>query len=140
MEARGGFQTRITPDLVACLAQIDTAYLATANEAGQPYVQHRRGPKGFIHALDETTLGFAETSIIAMPDLLVEVFDCDADGNPMEGIWLQQLNDRGEISDLTVYLRPYPAVTVLRNRTKELGEKTGVLVGRDYWELAASAA
>ena len=60
MEASGGFQTKITPDLVAFLAGVDTAYLATANAAGQPYVQHRGGPKGFIHALDENTLGFAD--------------------------------------------------------------------------------
>jgi len=60
MEARGGFQTKITPDLVAFLTEVDTAYLATANAAGQPYVQHRGGPKGFIYALDETTLGFAD--------------------------------------------------------------------------------
>ena len=60
MEARGGFQTKLTPDLIAFLTEIDTAYLATANAAGQPYVQHRGGPKGFICALNETTLGFAD--------------------------------------------------------------------------------
>jgi predicted pyridoxine 5'-phosphate oxidase superfamily flavin-nucleotide-binding protein len=60
MEARGGFRTKITPDLIAFLGEIDTAYLATANAAGQPYAQHRGGPKGFIHALDDTTLGFAD--------------------------------------------------------------------------------
>jgi predicted pyridoxine 5'-phosphate oxidase superfamily flavin-nucleotide-binding protein len=60
MEARGGFQTKITPELIAVLAEVDTAYLATANAAGQPYVQHRGGPKGFIYALDENTLGFAD--------------------------------------------------------------------------------
>jgi uncharacterized protein len=59
-EARGGFRTKITPDLVAFLTEIDTTYLATANAAGQAYVQHRGGPKGFIRALDETTLGFAD--------------------------------------------------------------------------------
>jgi uncharacterized protein len=60
MEARGGFQMKLTPDLIAFLAEVDTAYLATANAAGQPYVQHRGGPKGFICALNETTLGFAD--------------------------------------------------------------------------------
>jgi predicted pyridoxine 5'-phosphate oxidase superfamily flavin-nucleotide-binding protein len=60
MEARGGFRTKITPDLVAFLTEIDTAYLATANAAGHAYTQHRGGPKGFIRALDETTLGFAD--------------------------------------------------------------------------------
>ena len=60
MEARGGFQTKLTPDLIAFLTEVDTAYLGTANAAGQPYVQHRGDPKGFICALDETTLGFAD--------------------------------------------------------------------------------
>ena len=92
---------------------------------------------GLAHEIQSAS---SYTSIIASPELLVELFDCDADGHPMEGLWVQRLNKRGQINDLTVYLRPYPAVTVLRNRTKELGEKTGVLVGRDYWELGRSAA
>ena len=75
------------------------------------------------------------TSIIATPELLIELFDCDADGYPMEGIWVQKLNGRGQIYDLTVYLRPYPAVTVLRNRTKELADEQGALRDSQYWEL-----
>ncbi len=62
MEARGGFRTLITPDLVAFLAEIDTAFLATASADGQPYAQHRGGPAGFIRVLDEQTLGFADFS------------------------------------------------------------------------------
>lgn len=42
------------------LATIDTAFLATASADGQPYVQHRGGPKGFIRAIDEHTLGFVD--------------------------------------------------------------------------------
>ena len=45
MEERGGRQTRVTPDLAAFLAERDSAYLTTATVAGQPYVQHRGGPK-----------------------------------------------------------------------------------------------
>lgn len=60
MEEGGGWQTRVTPDLAAFLAERDSAYLATASAAGQPYVQHRGGPKGFIRVLDEKTLGFAD--------------------------------------------------------------------------------
>ncbi|WP_026607238.1 pyridoxamine 5'-phosphate oxidase family protein [Methylocapsa acidiphila] len=59
-EARGGFEVAITPDLERFLGEIDTAYFATANAAGQPYAQHRGGPKGFIKALDSRTLGFAD--------------------------------------------------------------------------------
>ena len=60
LEARGGFRTEIDETLVAFLAQVDTAYLATANAAGQPYAQHRGGPRGFIRPLDAHTLAFAD--------------------------------------------------------------------------------
>jgi predicted pyridoxine 5'-phosphate oxidase superfamily flavin-nucleotide-binding protein len=60
IEARGGFQTAITGDLVAFLAAVDTAYLATASADGQPYTQHRGGPKGFIRVIDAHTIGFAD--------------------------------------------------------------------------------
>lgn len=60
MEARGGFRDRIDETLIAFLAQIDTAYLATANASGQPYAQHRGGPKGFIRVLGPRTVGWAD--------------------------------------------------------------------------------
>jgi predicted pyridoxine 5'-phosphate oxidase superfamily flavin-nucleotide-binding protein len=50
----------ITDDLRAFFETIDTAYLATADASGQPYVQHRGGPKGFIRALDDQTLAFVD--------------------------------------------------------------------------------
>lgn len=62
MEARGGFRTRVDEDLIRFLAQVDTAYLATASADGQPYTQHRGGPKGFIRIVDDHTLGFADFS------------------------------------------------------------------------------
>jgi len=60
MEERGGWETRVTPELAAFLGERDSAYLATATSAGQPYIQHRGGPKGFIRVLDDKTLGFAD--------------------------------------------------------------------------------
>ncbi len=60
IEARGGFRTVITEDLAAFLAAVDTAYLATASADGQPYAQHRGGPKGFIRVIDEHMIGFAD--------------------------------------------------------------------------------
>jgi len=60
MEERGGWETRVTPELAAFLAERDSAYLATANSAGHPYIQHRGGPKGFVRVLDDKTLGFAD--------------------------------------------------------------------------------
>ena len=61
-EARGGFRTAITDDLLAFLATVDTAYLATANAEGLPDAQHRGGPKGFIRQVAPDTLGFADFS------------------------------------------------------------------------------
>lgn len=60
MEARGGFRTDVDETLIAFLAQVDTAYLASANASGQPYAQHRGGPKGFIRVLGPRTLGWAD--------------------------------------------------------------------------------
>ena len=59
-EAAGGFQTGISDELAGFLADVDTAYLATASADGQPYAQHRGGPKGFIRVVGERTLGFAD--------------------------------------------------------------------------------
>jgi uncharacterized protein len=60
LEARGGFRTAVTPDLAAYLAEVRSFYLATASAEGQPYVQHRGGPRGFLRVIDEHTLGFAD--------------------------------------------------------------------------------
>ena len=45
---------------VAFIAARDTFYLASVSESGWPYVQHRGGPPGFVRALDEETLGWAD--------------------------------------------------------------------------------
>ncbi len=38
----------------------DGFYIATVNEDGQPYIQFRGGPRGFLKVLDERTLGYAD--------------------------------------------------------------------------------
>jgi predicted pyridoxine 5'-phosphate oxidase superfamily flavin-nucleotide-binding protein len=60
MEQRGSWQTTITPDLAAFIAQQTSVFLATANADGQPYIQHRGGPAGFLRILDDKTIGFAD--------------------------------------------------------------------------------
>jgi len=60
MEQSSGWQTRITPELAEFIATRNSMYLATANAAGQPYIQHRGGPPGFLRVLDEHTFGFAD--------------------------------------------------------------------------------
>lgn len=62
VEARGGWRTEIDDNLAAFLAEADSVYFATASADGQPYIQHRGGPKGFIKMLDKTTLAFADYS------------------------------------------------------------------------------
>jgi predicted pyridoxine 5'-phosphate oxidase superfamily flavin-nucleotide-binding protein len=57
---RGGWQTRVTPDLAEFLAGLDMFYLGTANAEGQPYIQYRGGSPGFLKVIDDTTLGFAD--------------------------------------------------------------------------------
>ena len=60
MEQKGGWRDRVTPELAQFLAERDSFYLATATADGQPYVQHRGGPPGFLAVLDERTLAFAD--------------------------------------------------------------------------------
>ena len=60
VESAGGFETEVTSELRAFLAEIDTAFLATASAGGQPYVQHRGGPPGFVGALEDHTLALVE--------------------------------------------------------------------------------
>jgi hypothetical protein len=62
MERSGGWQSTVTPDLASFIASATSFYLATANGEGQPYIQHRGGPPGFLKAIDEKTLGFADYS------------------------------------------------------------------------------
>ena len=61
-EERGGWRTEIDEDLSAFLAGQDSMFLATATAHGQPYIQHRGGPKGFVKVLDKNTLAFADYS------------------------------------------------------------------------------
>jgi predicted pyridoxine 5'-phosphate oxidase superfamily flavin-nucleotide-binding protein len=62
MEARGGFRTEIDEGLTAFLGAASSFYFATASADGQPYIQHRGGPAGFIKILDKTTIAFADYS------------------------------------------------------------------------------
>lgn len=60
VEQGRGWKTRITPDLTELIAGLDMFYLGTANGEGQPYIQYRGGPPGFLRVLDDETLGFAD--------------------------------------------------------------------------------
>ncbi len=60
VEDRGGWRTEIDDNLEGFLGEANSFYLATASADGQPYIQHRGGPKGFIHILDAHTLAFAD--------------------------------------------------------------------------------
>jgi predicted pyridoxine 5'-phosphate oxidase superfamily flavin-nucleotide-binding protein len=62
MEEKGGWRDRVSEDLAAFISQRDSFYLATASAEGQPYIQHRGGPPGFLAVLDDKTLAFADFS------------------------------------------------------------------------------
>jgi predicted pyridoxine 5'-phosphate oxidase superfamily flavin-nucleotide-binding protein len=60
MEENGSWSTTITPDLAAFISAQTSVFLATANAEGQPYIQHRGGPAGFLRVLDDTTIAFVD--------------------------------------------------------------------------------
>jgi hypothetical protein len=62
VEEQGGWRTNIDEKLAGFLANTDSFYMATATADGQPYIQHRGGPKGFIRILDKNTIAFTDYS------------------------------------------------------------------------------
>ena len=60
VEERGGWRTEIDEKLAGFLADTNSFYMATATKDGQPYIQHRGGPKGFVKVLDKQTIAFAD--------------------------------------------------------------------------------
>ena len=62
MEEGGSWESRITPELKEFIEAQTSAFLATANSSGQPYIQHRGGPAGFLRVLDDHTIGFVDFS------------------------------------------------------------------------------
>lgn len=60
MEQSVEWQTTVTSDLKEFLADLDMFYLGTATADGQPYIQYRGGPPGFLKVIDNHTLAFAD--------------------------------------------------------------------------------
>jgi len=60
VEQTRGWRTEIDDNLAGFLSETTSFYLSTASADGQPYIQHRGGPKGFIKVLDSRTLAFAD--------------------------------------------------------------------------------
>lgn len=61
-EDAGSWQTEITDELRGFIAEQTSVFLATASADGQPYVQHRGGPPGFLRVINDKTLGFVDFS------------------------------------------------------------------------------
>ena len=57
---QGPWRDVVTSELAQYIAERDSLYLGTAGADGQPYIQYRGGPKGFLKVLDEHTLAFAD--------------------------------------------------------------------------------
>ena len=67
-----------------------------------------------IRVVHEIQHGHGNKAIFATPSMIVELFDFDIEGYPGEGINQWQLDSEGRAAELTVYLRPFPVVTLLR--------------------------
>jgi uncharacterized protein len=60
MERGKGWRATINSELKEFLEDLDMFYLGTANAEGQPYIQYRGGPPGFLKLIDEHTVAFAD--------------------------------------------------------------------------------
>jgi uncharacterized protein len=59
-ESSGFSQNGLGPPEIDFLAECDSFYMASVGATGWPYIQHRGGPKGFLKAIDEHTIAFAD--------------------------------------------------------------------------------
>ena len=59
-EQKGAWPTEITVELKDFIEAQISVFFATASADGQPYIQHRGGPPGFLCALDSKTIGFVD--------------------------------------------------------------------------------
>lgn len=55
-----GRRDPLTDAEAAFIRSMDGFLIATVGETGWPYMQFRGGPPGFVHVLDERTLGYAD--------------------------------------------------------------------------------
>ena len=60
VEQAGEAGDRLGPDEREFVSTRDGFYMASVSETGWPYIQFRGGPKGFLHVVDDRTLGFAD--------------------------------------------------------------------------------
>jgi predicted pyridoxine 5'-phosphate oxidase superfamily flavin-nucleotide-binding protein len=56
--AAGRFKQDLSREVIEFIGERNSAYIATASADGQPYVQHRGGPAGFLRVLDPRTIAF----------------------------------------------------------------------------------
>ena len=63
IEQNGGWRTEIDENLAGFLGETNSFYFATASADGQPYIQHRGGPKGFVKILDKNTIAWLQALI-----------------------------------------------------------------------------
>jgi uncharacterized protein len=52
--------SQLGPEEIAFIEATDSFFLASLNESGWPYIQHRGGPPGFLKALGNNQLGFPD--------------------------------------------------------------------------------
>jgi predicted pyridoxine 5'-phosphate oxidase superfamily flavin-nucleotide-binding protein len=60
VERDRGWGVALSPEIEAFIGAQTSVFLGTANAEGQPYIQHRGGPAGFLHVVDERTIAFAD--------------------------------------------------------------------------------
>jgi len=60
VESKGSWQTAVTPELKKFIEAQRSVFLATASRDGQPTMQHRGGPPGFLRVVDDKTLAFVD--------------------------------------------------------------------------------
>lgn len=59
VDESGSWTGSLNSQMIEFIARQRSFFMSSVSADGQPYIQHRGGPPGFLKALDQNTLGFA---------------------------------------------------------------------------------
>ena len=128
----------IDENLATFIGRVRSFYLATASAEGQPYIQHRGGPPGFLHVVGEHSLAFADfkgnRQFISTGNLAENprafIFLMDYAHRQRIKIWGSARVVEGD-AELEKRLMPTPAFA-----HAGVGEAFGIVVEREIYRFA----
>lgn len=62
LESMGHWTAELSSNQMSLISDMESFYFGTASKDGEPYIQHRGGPKGFVNVENKSTICFPDFS------------------------------------------------------------------------------